>query len=127
MAINQNHTVEELNGIKCAIVEKNATQQRVDFLKDLLTYNRFEVVIANTPPPKTAAAKPVVEGETTPTPLPPTPSTFTVGVTDFSFNSINAVYGRSLFTKDGHVVTAAYWQQKETISRDNVPYYENKN
>lgn len=125
MAINQNHTVEELNGIKCAIVEKNATKERVDFLKDLLTYNRFEVIIANTPPPKTAAVKPVAEGET-PSSTPVTPTTFTIGVTDFSFNSINAVFGRSLFTKDGHIVTQAYWLQKEAFSRDDVPYYDKK-
>lgn len=123
MAINQNHTVEELNGVKCAVVEKNASQERVDFLKDLLEYNRYEVVIANTPPPKAAPAKPVAEGEE-PAPPPPAPTTFTIGVTDFAFNAINAVYGRGLFTKDGHVVTAAYWQQKENISRDDIPYYE---
>jgi len=31
MAINQNHLFEDLNGIKCAIVEKNASVERVNF------------------------------------------------------------------------------------------------
>ena len=35
MAINQNHLFEDLDGVKCAIVEKNATQSRIDFLKPL--------------------------------------------------------------------------------------------
>ena len=36
MAINKNHEFEELDGVKCAIVEKNASKERVAFLKDLL-------------------------------------------------------------------------------------------
>ena len=35
MAINQNHLSEELNGVKCAIVEKNVTAERANFLKQL--------------------------------------------------------------------------------------------
>jgi hypothetical protein len=41
------------------------------------------------------------------------------------FNPINAIFGRLLRTPDGHrVVTLAYWQQKEKVSHDEVPYYE---
>jgi len=40
--------------------------------------------------------------------------------------AINAIYGRLLKTPDGHVVTMAYWQQKENVSHDEVPYYEKK-
>jgi hypothetical protein len=29
-----------------------------------------------------------------------------------------------LKTRDGHVVTLAYWQQKETVSDDEKPYFE---
>ena len=36
MAINQNHTSEELNGIKCVIVEKNVSKERAEFLQQLL-------------------------------------------------------------------------------------------
>jgi hypothetical protein len=130
MAINKNHEFEELDGVKCGIVEKNVLPARVDFLKKLLEYNKFTVVVVPSPPPKVAAAPvvKVVEGEEAPPPAEPTPvivpETFTVGVTDYTFNTINAIYGRLLKTPDGHVVTMAYWQQKETVSHDEIPYYE---
>ena len=128
MAINKNHEFEELNGIKCGIVEKNVRPERVAFLKELLENNGFTVVAVPTPPPKTAAPLPLKEGEiaTVPPPPSPAPETFTVGVTDYTFNSINAIFGRLLKTKDGHIVTLAFWQQKEMESRDEIPYYEDK-
>ncbi|MDE3234328.1 MAG: hypothetical protein KGO81_00125 [Bacteroidota bacterium] len=124
MAINQNHTAEELNGIRCAVVEKNVSKERAEFLKDLLSYNRYEVVVAVSAPPKAAPAKPVAEGETPPPPPPPAPETFTVGVTNLMFNAINAIYGRTLFTRSGHIVTPAYWNQHDPVSHDEIPYYE---
>ena len=39
MAINKNHEFEELDGVKCAIVEKEVKPERVAFLKRLLEYN----------------------------------------------------------------------------------------
>lgn len=58
MAINQNHIAEELNGIKCSIVEKNVPAERAAFLKELLEFNGYTVVIADSPAPKAAPAKP---------------------------------------------------------------------
>jgi|SRR6185312_6894459 len=55
MAINQNHLFEELNGVKCAIVEKNVPPARVAFLRGILEHNGFTVVVAPSPPPKAAA------------------------------------------------------------------------
>ncbi|MGI8636209.1 MAG: hypothetical protein ACR2KZ_12480 [Segetibacter sp.] len=75
--------------------------------------------------PAAAAAKTTTE-EIAVTPPPPPPATFTVGVTDVTFNAINAVFGRLLKTRDGHVVTLAYWQQKEQVAHDEIPYFENK-
>ena len=132
MAINKNHEFEELNGIKCAIVEKNVAPQRVEFLKNLLQFNGYKVVVAASPAPKAAPApKPAapangeVQAEQAATPPPPpAPETFTVGVTDITFNPINAIFGRALHTPDKHVVTLAYWQQKEEVSHDEVPYFE---
>lgn len=129
MAINKNHEFEDLNGVKCAIVEKNASKERIDFLKDLLEYNGYTVVVVASPPPKAAAPKPAAAGaepvaETTPT--PPAPETFTIGVTNVMFNPTNAIFGRLLKTKNGHIVTLAYWQQKENVSHDEVPYFEKK-
>ncbi len=129
MAINKNHEFEELNGVKCGIVEKNVMPGRVEFLKKLLEYNKYTVIAIPSPPPKVASA-PVVkvaEGSLPPpqqTPPPPAPETFTLGVTDYTFNPINAIFGRLLHTPDGHIVTQAYWLQKESISHDEIPYYE---
>ena len=159
MAINKNHEFDDLDGVKCAIVEKNVLPERVAFLKNLLEYNRFTVVVVPSPPPKPVAAPvsppatattqtPVstepaaqtsspVTTDTTPAinaplpaeitepPPPPPPETFTVGVTDVTFNAINAIFGRLLHTKDGHVVTLAYWQQKEDVAKDEIPYFDN--
>ena len=125
MAINKNHEFEDLDNVKCSIVEKNVSANRVQFLKELLSFNKYEVVVVDSPAPKAAAeaAKAadeignVIEAE------PMAPSTFTVGVTDLRFNPTNAVFGRSLHTTDGHVVTLAYWNQEEKVSDDSVPYF----
>ena len=136
MAINKNHEFEELGGVKCAIVEKNASKERVAFLKDLLETNNFEFVVVASPPPKAAVApKPAVapadgtaaQPPSKPEPItPPAPETFTIGVTNLAFNPTNAIFGRLLRTKDGHVVTPAYWYQKDKESHDEIPYYEEK-
>ena len=172
MAINQNHLFEDLNGVKCAIVEKNVAAERVDFLRRILEYNRFTVVVVASPPPKGAAAAPVApvaaagsapaspaasvpaaaatpaapasvpaasaEGPgpvdtpaaasaPAPVPAPPAaPATFTVGVTDVMFNPVNAIFGRLLKTPEGHIVTLAYWQQKENQSDDEKPYFDKR-
>ena len=119
MAINKNHEFEDLDGVKCAIVEKNATPERVAFLKPLLEYNQYKVVVVPSPPPKAVA--PVPEGAPPP---PPAPETFTIGVTDVSFNPTNAIFGRLLRTQKGRVVTLAYWKQEEAVSNDEVPYFD---
>jgi hypothetical protein len=131
MALNPNHGFEDLGDVKCAIVEKNCTPERVSFLKTLLEHNRFTVVVVASPPPKAApkpAPKPVAEGET-PAPVVEAapevklPETFTVGVTDVSFSMVNAVYNRELKTLDGKVVTADYWKQKEAVSKEDEWYW----
>ena len=128
MALNKNHEFEELDGVKCGIVEKNVEPGRVQFLKNLLEFNRFTVVVVPTPAPKLAAPPPPKEGEVVvaPPPPPPAPETFTVGVTDYTFNPTNAIFGRLLKASNGHFVTLAYWNQQESTSHDEVPYYEQK-
>jgi len=110
MAINKNHTVEELDGIKCAVVEANVSEDRAMFLKDLLELNGYQVVVSQ----KKAA---VPEGQ------PEPPATYTVGVTDLAYNTINAVFGRLLRDRSGRVVTLAYWQQKTAAPDDSLPYF----
>ena len=125
MALNKNHEFEELDGVKCGIVEKNVKPERVPFIKELLEYNGYTVVAVPTPAPKAAPAPVPKEGEVAAPLPPPVPSdTFTVGVTDYTFNTINAIFGRMLKTKNGHIVTQAYWQQREETSHDEIPYYE---
>ena len=124
MAINKNHEFDELNGLKCAIVEKNVKPERVSFIKELLEYNRYTVIVIPSPAPKTAAIPAPKEGEPVTAPPPPAIETFTVGVTDVSFNATNAIFGRLLHTKDGHIATLAYWLQKEKKANDEVPYFE---
>jgi hypothetical protein len=133
MAINKNHEFEDLDSIKCAIVEKNANPERVAFLKQLLESNKYQVVVVGSPAPKAAPAAPVAapaEGDATPAPAPPVPeappapTTFTVGVTDLTFNATNAIFGRQLKTDNGTIVTLAYWQEKESVSKDEVPYFD---
>ena len=125
MAINKNHEFEELDGVKCGIVERNATKVRVGFLKSLLEFNHFTVIVVPSPAPKVAAT--VVKTDEPVSPEPPAttlPETFTIGVTDYTFNPINGIFGRSLKTADGHIVTLAYWEQEDKVSNDEMPYYE---
>ena len=138
MAINKNHLFEDLNGVKCAIVETNVSESRVAFLKSLLEYNGFTVVVVPEAPPKAPApAAPVVTppasdaapNDIAPTvavepPPPPPPTAFKIGVTDVSYNTTNAIYGRLLKTRDGRIVTMAYWLQKEKVSNDTIPYFD---
>jgi outer membrane biosynthesis protein TonB len=142
MPLNKNHEFEELNGVKCGIVEKNVKPERVAFLKKLLEFNGFEVVsvpsplskVAATPTPKPQPEpqpqsdpqhQPQHEPQPQPQPPPP-PETFTVGVTDYIFNPINAIFGRQLKTPGGHFVTLAYWNQEQATSNDEVPYFDNE-
>ena len=96
--------------------------------------------MVDSPAPKAAPVAPAapmampVEGEApVPAPaapaapiVPPAPTTFTIGVTDLCFNATNAIFGRQLKTTDGHIVSLAYWQEKESVSNDEIPYFENK-
>ena len=139
MALNPNHTFEDLGEVKCSIVEKNCTPKRTDFLKRLLEHNGFEVVVVKSPPPKAAKpaapkpAAPPAEGapaDAPPAPVaeapapPPPPDTFTVGVTDVTFNPVNAVLNRDLKTEAGEVVTSNYWKQREAAPRENEWYWK---
>ena len=137
--------VEEINGVRCAIVEKNVEPERVGFLKKLLEHNKFTVMIAQTPPPPAKPApKPVashpnpipVEGAVkvspgggdlegaSPPPPPVAPNTFTVGVTNIAFHAMLAVYERSLFTPEGKIVSIAYWNQEP--EKETELYWERR-
>lgn len=125
MAINKNHEFEDLDGVKCAIVEKQVSEERAKFLEQLLTFNGYTVIVqpvAAKPPP----AAPAGDDAAAVPPAEPVAQLFTVGVTDVTFNPINAIFGRLLKTTGGQVVTLAYWKGKETEAQDQVPYFENR-
>ena len=118
MAINKNHLFEELDGIKCAIVESNVSKERMEFLKSLLEYNGYTVIVVP------VVAKPVVAKEGEPVEIVEQEEKYTLGVTHLAFNATNAIFGRLLKTKDGKFVTQKYWLQQEQFCNDEVPYYE---
>ncbi len=101
MALKAKHIVEEINGIRCTIIEKSVSKERAGFLKDLLEHNKLEVVVAE--------EKQTVEDA---------PKLYTIGVTDLVFNPVIAVYEMSLKTKDGKSVSPAYWEQLTDIPVD---------
>jgi len=105
MPLKAKHIVEELNGQRCTIVEKGATPARVEFLKNLLAFNKFEVIVIEDKKETEDA-----------------PTLFTVGVTDLVFNPVIAVYELVLKTPGGQKVSPAYWDQKTTDSVDE--YWE---
>ena len=99
MSLNKGkHIVEEVNGIRCTIIEKGVSKARASFLQDLLSSNGFEVI---------------TEGEA---------DQITIGVTDLVFNPVIAIYQMRLKTKDGNRVSPAYWEQRTSICKDE--YWE---
>ncbi len=105
MALKGKHSIAEIDGVRCTIVESGIGKERVDFLADLLSYNGLEV--------KSAQEKDK-EGNTL--------DTFVIGITDILFNPTIVVYQQKLFRKDGEVVTAAYWEQNKADSE--IPYWQ---
>ncbi len=126
------HAIEEINGVRCAVVEKNISAERADFLKQLLEYNKYTVVIGNAPPPKAVPVKPAaapVEGAPPPPPVPeapPPPTLFVLGVTDVTFAPVNAIYTRALHTPDGKIVSPDFWNQKEEAVKNGEWYWKRK-
>ncbi len=96
------HKVDEINGVRCTIVEDNISQDRVNFLKDLLEFNHYEVQVAEKQKTDENA-----------------PQTYILGVTDLIFNPVISVYNRSLKTKAGNKVTPAVWNQQTDICNPN--------
>lgn len=92
---NAKHIIAEIEGIRCTIIEKGATLERIAFLNDLLSFNKLEV-------------KEMKE----PSELPGTEEKYTIGVTDLVFNPVFAVYERQLKTREGEIVTPGYWNQQ---------------
>ncbi|MDM8004242.1 MAG: hypothetical protein QUS66_15320 [Bacteroidota bacterium] len=98
------HIIGEIDGTRCTIIESNVTKSRMEFLRQLLEYNKLEVIVR-----EEAKADQAAE------------SLYTVGVTDIIFNPVYAIYERTLLRPDGTVVTPAWYRQ---LGGDTeVPYY----
>jgi hypothetical protein len=106
MALNKGkHIVEEIDGIRCSLVEKGVSPERTEFLKKLLELNKYKVVVAT-------------ESES---------GTFKIGVTDLLFNPVVDVYKRDLKSISGKRVTPAYWlQESEKETEAEVNYWNFK-
>ena len=104
MGLSGKHQFGSIGETRVTFVEKNATQERMEFLKKLLEINGFEVI--------TEEEKRKTEDD---------PQLFTVGVTDMVFNPTVYVFQRRLKTLDGkHIVNQDYWNQ---VSEDTKPQY----
>ncbi len=110
------HVEKEIDGVRVRIVDDAASKERMEFLKELLTYNGYEVLAAEVPvkPPP-----PVPEGEQAAEQEQP-PPTWLVGVTDITFNAVLYIYQRRLRTLDGKHVTPDYFNQ---MTREAEPNY----
>jgi hypothetical protein len=107
MALNKGkHLVEEIDGVRCSVVEKGVSPVRTEFLKKLLELNKYTVKVAA----ETDA------------------ETFKIGVTDLMFNPVVDVYKRSLKSSSGKRITPAYWLQESTKETEaEVNYWDFKN
>lgn len=106
MALNKGkHLVEEIDGVRCSVIEKGVTPERAEFLKKLLEINKYTVKVA---------------AETDAT-------TFKIGVTDMLFNPVVDVYKRDLKSLSGKKVTPAYWLQESVKEGEaEVNYWDFK-
>ena len=100
MAINPYHTVEELDGIRCSVIEKGISPERAEFIKGILEASNQKVVE-------------VIDAE----------GRHTIGVTDITFNCLYALYGRRLKTTDGRLVTPSIWTNEKV---NEGFYWENR-
>ena len=104
MALAGKHQFGSIGDQRVTFVEKKIGAERLDFLKRLLEFNDFEVVVQE--------EKRKSEEE---------PQLYTIGVTDMVFNPTVYVFQRRLKTLDGErIVNQDYWNQ---ISEDANPKY----
>ncbi len=100
------HLVEEIDGVRCSVVEKNVSRERMEFLKKLLELNNYEVKVEE-----------VKEEDGT--------VKYNVGVTDIVFNPTIEVFKRKLRSFSGKRVTPAYWLQlSDAETEKEVHYWE---
>ena len=102
MSFSGKHQFGALEETRVTFIEKKTTKERVDFLKDLLEFNGYEVLVEE--------LKRKTDED---------PQLYNLAVTDMTFNPTIAVYQRILKTKDGHIVTPDYWNQLAITTNPN--------
>jgi predicted RNase H-related nuclease YkuK (DUF458 family) len=90
MAINPHHTVEEISGVRCSVIEKGVSPERAQFVKTILEQNNQIVILETGPDEK-----------------------MIIGVNDITFNLTNALYSRQLKNKDKSIVTPSLWYRQK--------------
>ncbi len=107
MSLQVKHSFGKIGDTRVSFVEKGVSKERMEFLKNLLEFNGFEVIIDEQAPKNE-------EEETK----------YTVAVTDMLFNPVIYIYDRRLKTPDGHYVTHDYWEQRSGFNF-KPQYWEN--
>ncbi len=100
MALTYKHTFGAINGTRVSFVEKGISKERMEFLKNLLEYNGFNVLTEEVPS-KEEGGEP----------------TYTIGVDDMKFNPVIWIYDRRLRLPDGRLVTHEYWDKGEGVTK----------
>ncbi len=88
------HTIAEIEGARCSVVETGVSPERAAFIKDILAFNGYEVKMEK------EKAKDGTE-----------PGTFVIGITDILVLPVVLIYEKKLRRKDGMTVTPAHWNQ----------------
>ncbi len=97
MSMPIKHEYGKIGETLVTFVEKGASEARMNFLKELLETNGFEVITEEETPKEDSTEK-----------------TYTVAVTDIVFNPVIWVYDRKMKTPDGKIVNEDYWMQRNT-------------
>ncbi len=88
------HTIAEIDGVRCTVVETGLSDERAAFLKGILEFNGYTVKIDKEKTKEGTAL-----------------DTSVIGLTDLLFNPMIVVYQHKLLLSDGREVTPAYWNQ----------------
>lgn len=105
MALNKlKPVIEEIDDVRCVVVETGINEERLNFLKKLLEHNGYTVKVK------------MAEDNTA-----------TIGVADLMFNAVLDVYKRKLKSFTGKKVTPAYWLQiSDEETESEVNYWHTK-
>ena len=96
------HLTKDIDGVRCSVVEDGITKERVEFLKEILEFNGYEVHVEEKPAAEEGAE-----------------STYIMGVNRMLLTPVIAVYQRLSKTKDDRRITPDFWNQKTTVTEPN--------